>query len=183
MNKLTKSVSTVKPVPVKKIQKKEDVNEITCKLEWGDRNFSFPLQGITPTFNDVELREADIRLTIQKGKHSKTFEFYLNGISGCCGMSELNGFSIVTYVSKSGDKITDKEFSEAIKKVFGIIINSSKNSNYTRKDSEICYFFTTVSNNIGKMIDTVLEKNEPFTLVKTFKNVNSGNVNKLYVSN
>lgn len=183
MNKLTKSVSAVKPIPVKKVQKKEDFNEVECSLEWGDRTFKFNLQGMSPSSNDVELTDADMCLTIRKGKHSKTLRFYLNGISGCCGMSELNGFGISSNVSKSGDKITDKETVEAIKKTFEVIINSSKTTEYTKKDSEICYFFTTVDSYIGKLIDKALEKNEPFTLVKTFKNVNSGNVNKLYVSN
>lgn len=43
--------------------------------------------------------------------------------------------------------------------------------------------FTTIPSITCNLMDKAVENGELFTLVKSFKNLNSGRINKLYISN
>lgn len=120
--------------------------------------------------------DEDEYLVVNASKNAQSFRFNMERNQGpfCCGVNELGQFSTSgsTAFTKA-DKIT------VLKEFFKEIVKESIGAN----SGQMTYYLTTVNNAPCALIDEALKDGELFTLVKTFKNANSGTVNKMYISN
>lgn len=91
----------------------------------------------------------------------------------CCGLSELGSFTLVEC-----DEVPREELVKAVRKGFHDFMARKTEG----KQCETV-LFTLVDSDDCDFVREVLEGTTLFTLVKTFRNKNSRNVNDLYVSN
>ena len=117
---------------------------------------------------------ADPVFSISSDKSKFTFGLSISEDDNCCGLYSLGDFSI----HRDSTNIPEKEKIELVKEAFSRLIEKSKNGN-----GEFTLFLTLIKSKPCSYVKEALKDGSLFTLVKTFKNKNSGNTNDLYVSN
>lgn len=121
-----------------------------------------------------ELTENGVSFELVKNRSAFRYGFEIEQDAFCCGVYSLGSF----HINQNSLEFTEKEKIALIKEGLGRVINVVK---YNKK--EITLMFTTIKNQHCDLIDKAVSDGELFTLVKTFTNLNSGVINKLYISN
>ena len=92
----------------------------------------------------------------------------------CCGIISLGGFEIGSFNSN----FTSFQEKKLVKLAFDKLIE-----NFVKKDEQFKLMFTTIDGDEGaELVESVVSKHPKFKLVSTFKNLNSGNINKMYIN-
>lgn len=149
------------------IQKVKSVAKTTNKSKY-TKDFS--------DINDMdEIQEgSDPVFSISSDKSKFTFGLSISEDDNCCGLYSLGGFQI----HRDTLNIPEKEKVELVKEAFKRLVEKCK-----YKDMEFTLFLTLIKGKTCNYVKEALKDGSLFTLVKTFKNKNSGNTNDLYISN
>lgn len=134
--------------------------------------------GILDEIEEINLEEInleDVNISVTKNRAIFQFNFSLRDDPFCCGLYSVGEFRIVsdTKLIPNSEKIS------LVKNAFEKLAQISKHKN----NREYTLFFTLVNNKPCNYVKEALKDGSLFTLVKSFVNANSGNVNDFYVSN
>jgi len=138
-----------------------------------------PKTQITERFRNIptsleNLSGKNISFTLEKHYPKFELSFDVEQDSYCCGLFSLGNFCI----DDDESDFTSKQISDLIKKGFKTLVDQ-----YKKGKQEFTFVMTLVNNNACNYIRKAFEDEKVFTLVKSFKNLNSGNNNDLYISN
>lgn len=124
-------------------------------------------------YDDKDDNIASVNLRMGTARFEFSMEISDNGI--CCGMKELGSFSIDT----NSTKIEIKNKVKAIIELFDKILEA--HIDYRGVNTLI---FTLINKDlVCGLVRQAMKDEKRFTLVKSFRNMNSNNINDLYVSN
>lgn len=136
------------------------------------------LQIVKKTFNIGEdyadLPGNCLNFSINKDRVQFKYSIEVEQDAFCCGIYSLGGFSIIQDTISFSEKEKVNLIKEGLQKVINIVKECNE---------EITLMFTTISTKACDLIDKAVKDGELFTFVKSFKNLNSSKVNKLYISN
>ena len=132
------------------------------------------LSNIPTHSEDNSIGDERIVITLKRERNHFQYKFELVQDPNCCGLYSVGDFRI----ERDSNLISQKAKTTFIKKAFKKLLDNVK-----QKGSEFTLFFTLINNEPCNLLDSAIKDGELFTLVKTFKNLNSGKVNKLYISN
>lgn len=121
------------------------------------------------SYDESDENHASVRV-MRGGTVLASFSCTYQTSPSSCSLIELSNFEY------GGGGIGMKVL--AINTLFDTLINKFSTHSSTRT-----FIFTLLDDATGKLIAEALQKSNSFTLVKSFKNANSGNVNHLYISN
>lgn len=93
----------------------------------------------------------------------------------CCGILEMGGFTLIKQITSEGVK---NEMIEAIGEVLNSVINMCRDVNNTQR----LLMFTLINNITCDYFKEAALKTKMFKCVKTFRNLNTGNENYLYIT-
>lgn len=115
------------------------------------------------------------RTSVEVSKGNSTFRINFESVQDefCCGVYSVGRFGI-----SDSAAIPPAKKVEVTKQLFSRFIDIMK-----RDSEEITLMLTLIDNPACNMVKKALADGELFTKVKTFKNLNSGRVNELYISN
>lgn len=104
-----------------------------------------------------------------------TLDFDDEGTPFCCGLRELGNFTI--------DEDFDDDYCSHLQKV-KVIRELFKYlyDRYTKENDCITLIFTLIDNNESSLIRSALRGSKLFKKVKSFTNINTNNINDVYMS-
>lgn len=157
--------TTIRKAPVSKIT----VNKVVKRVAKPAPEWKKDVQSVNDLRDDDEIYAEAV-----KGTAKVVFSAAVEDFPYSCSSRDLGNFEVHISKADIGNKILKEIIRESLENL--IVLNTGAGSCRT-------IMFTLNGNAHCKMVKEAIQGTDMFTLVKTFKNMNSGNTIELYVNN